>query len=81
MIFPFQHKKTAAEQNISFLGNLHEYYFHLTPGTMKSARYYGKFDIRIDTIPDPPSPGPEEVCASAQADRSPWFSANWKHSP
>ncbi|OAP57153.1 hypothetical protein AYL99_07890 [Fonsecaea erecta] len=28
---------------------------------MKAARYYGKRDIRIETIPDPPPPGPNEV--------------------
>jgi hypothetical protein len=28
---------------------------------MKSARYYGPRDLRIDTIPDPPAPGSHEV--------------------
>lgn len=29
---------------------------------MKSARYYGPRDIRIDDISDPPAPGKDEVC-------------------
>ncbi|KAK5163396.1 uncharacterized protein LTR77_010769 [Saxophila tyrrhenica] len=28
---------------------------------MRAARYYGARDLRIETVPDPPAPGPEEI--------------------
>jgi len=36
---------------------------------MKAARYYGNHDIRIETIPDPPPPEPEEVSQLARYPR------------
>jgi hypothetical protein len=37
---------------------------------MKAARYYGPRDLRIETVPDPPPPGPEEVCIPSEGEKN-----------
>ena len=49
---------------------------------MKAAVYHGRRDIRIESVPDPPNPGPGEVVLEvARAAICGTDSSEWAHGP